>query len=737
MKTASINDIALALDKHKSTVGRRAKKEGWKHTFNTAQGGVEKLFIVKHLPHKVRMALARHLAGSALTGNTPTALAGAAAGQTLAQDKNEASEKAQIAAERQLALFAELPPARQAVAWARKDVLTARDNYLAAAAIGNIKQGTGEFCRLYNSGEIRIDDHIKTHVKKVSWSSLSRWQATLKQKGLVGLAPGYHNPRKGTTTLTPEQVDLVLGMLVKKPHCSFNTLALALEARFEHPPGQSALRRYVKTWRRENESLIEYIINPDKWRNKRMFAVGDASEQVERLNQLWEFDSTPADVMLADGRYCLIGVIDVYSRRLKLLVSKTSRSTAVAALTRRALLDWGVPEAVKTDNGADYVSYHMIQVFEDLRIEQILCPPFTPQCKPHIERVFKTFAHSFQELMPGYIGHSVADRKDIETRRSFADRIMSRDNEVEILMTAEELQLHCDRWCRAMYHQDKHRHLNGKTPDQMARNWTAPLRTISNERALDILMAESVSGGGRTVTKKGVSVDNITYIADNLPEVGTRVLVKKDLTDLGSIYLFASSGEFLCVAQDPLRTGVDRVEIASKLHARQQKYVKEGQKELKKIARQQALDDIHEEILNHRESQLDNIIPLPPRTEDYTTPALDAAAQAAEAFTTLDSDNTDPDIITLSGNEIDLSQVRQEAQAPRRKSSKVTLLRSDADTYDQLSSAIKNENRRLTQQEYDWLTTFYETTMSGKAYLSIEGDLRQKVGLVDTRQQEA
>ncbi len=37
------------------------------------------------------------------------------------------------------------------------------------------------------------------------------------------------------------------------------------------------------------------------------------------------FDSTPADVMLKDGRHSIIGVIDLYSRRVKLHVSKTSQ----------------------------------------------------------------------------------------------------------------------------------------------------------------------------------------------------------------------------------------------------------------------------------------------------------------------------------------------------------------------------------------------------------------------------
>ena len=62
------------------------------------------------------------------------------------------------------------------------------------------------------------------------------------------------------------------------------------------------------------------------------------------------------------------------SRRLKLYVSRSSSSSAVATLTRSALLDWGVPEMVVTDNGSDYVSNHIKNVFMALNIEQFKQP---------------------------------------------------------------------------------------------------------------------------------------------------------------------------------------------------------------------------------------------------------------------------------------------------------------------------------------------------------------------------
>jgi len=731
MRSASAGEIAEALSITERSVRRRADKEGWKSVVKPVNGGVGKFYLVKYLPDDVRVVMARHSSLSPLVHGTPAALAGAAAGSDLAQLRAEREERERIAAEAHLAVFNQLAKEKQAIAYARWDVLRAKDSYLAASGSTNVKAGTLQFCRLYNGGEIRIEEHIKKHVEAVSWSSLSRWQSSFKEAGMPGLAPAYHNPKKGSSLLTEQHREFLVGMIYEQPHTKFTTMQMALEARFIDLPGMSAVRRFVNSWKAENESLLLMVTNPDKWRNKKQFALGDASEQVTRLNQVWEFDSTPADIILVDGRYCLIGVIDVYSRRLKLHVSKSSRSTAVAALTRRALLDWGKPEIAKTDNGSDYVSRHMVQVFEALRIEQKLCPPFTPEAKPHIERAFKTFAHSFQETMPGYIGHSVADRKDIEARNSFATRIMGRGNMIEINMTAEELQSYCDRWVTAVYHENRHRSLNDRTPAEVARAWKDTVRGIGNERALDILLAEAPSGGVRTVAKTGVSIDSITYISDALPDVGTTVRVKIDSLDLGTIYLFnAETGAFICVAQDPLRTGINRAETAAKMRNNQKAIMKDGQRELKKIAKEQALDMIHEEILAHREAKIANIIELPVKKESYTTPALDEAANAAMAMDVISREKATLDDLILDLGAEELAKVKPVKQE------KIVLLRSDADQYDLIRQQTKATKRKLTKSEFDFLTEYYQTA-SGRTYMALEGDLRVKVGMDERDQAQA
>lgn len=106
-------------------------------------------------------------------------------------------------------------------------------------------------------------------------------------------------------------------------------------------------------------------------------------------------------------------------------------------------------------------------------------------------------------MLPGYIGHNVSDRKNIEARKSFADHIMGKaKNRTAEYLSAEQLQEFCDNWVKNYYMQEPHRGLNGKTPQSMIDNYAGEVRRIGNERALDILLSPTSGDGLRTVTKK-------------------------------------------------------------------------------------------------------------------------------------------------------------------------------------------------------------------------------------------
>jgi putative transposase len=521
---------------------------------------------------------------------------------------------------------------------AKLQLLLALDRFRRTAGL-NATPAQHEFSSRYNRAEIEVEPWIRELAPQLSAVSLMRWEKTIKREGVARLGGNYGN-RRGESIIDrqPELMEFAIAMLVSHPHCSSSHVMQSMRARFNghnalEYPSPRALQRWVTRWKEDNKQVFSALTNPDSWKNKSMAAFGSQSDGIERVNQRWELDSTPGDVMLTDGRHSIIGVIDVFPRRGKLLVSKTSKGTSIATLLRHALLGWGVPEIAKTDNGTDYVGNHITRVFAALEVEQQLCPPFQPWHKPHIERFFGTFSHDLVELLPGFIGHNVAERSAIEARASFADRLMKRGGVLDVSMSSAEFQQFCDKWCEDVYLHRAHEGLKGKTPFEIIAASRETTRAITDPRALDILLADAPGNNGlRTVQKKGIELDNAWFIAQELGTyIGTQVHVRYDPVDLGRLYVFDIEAGFICVAECPERTGMDRREVAIKAKAIQLADVQEQRRALKATAKRAKTDDIVTEILTERAEAAGKLTRLPGPTMPHQSAGLAAAGAAVRA----------------------------------------------------------------------------------------------------------
>ena len=95
------------------------------------------------------------------------------------------------------------------------------------------------------------------------------------------------------------------------------------------------------------------------------------------------------------------------------------------------------------------------------------------------------------------------------------------------------------------------------TPRLRAASWTGGVRAIADVRAQDALLAPAAGDGTRVVSRKGLRVAGRCYIAPELgPRVGERVGVREDAADPARLHVFAADGRFICLAEDPARTGV-------------------------------------------------------------------------------------------------------------------------------------------------------------------------------------
>lgn len=517
---------------------------------------------------------------------------------------------------------------------ARLALLAAADRL---AREGNMSRNLADraFVALYAMGKIEVAAWARQACPKISPRSLRHWRTLKLRNGISRLGVDKGAARRGKGQLESGEEGKVraflLAAIAKQPHLTSDHLKALAEDQFPAIKGVSlrSFQRLRAKIEREDRVLLTKVVNPDAYKSKYRLA-GSNSHPVSRLNELWQIDASPADVMCVDGRHSVYLCVDIFSRRLIVYVSKTPRAEAVALLMRRAILAWGVPERVHTDNGSDFVAKSTQRLFAALGIEVELSRPFQPQEKGHVERAVRTFQHDLAPLIEGFIGHNVADRKVIEERRAFSQRLGLDDSgALKPTYTGAELQAICDDWAKGRYANRPHSGLDGATPFAIAAAFTGVVRRIDDLRALDLLLAPIAGGDGtRIVTKKGVRIDHSFYLAPNvMPE--TRVFVRMDPEDMGRAWLFSDDGaEFLGEAICPELAGVDPKAAVIEARAQQKRLLDESAAELRADMRKIKPRDMVDVIVRKAAADSGKLVEFPKRSEGYTTPGLEAAGEA-------------------------------------------------------------------------------------------------------------
>jgi len=606
-------------------------------------------YAVTSLPAETR----RYLAGkNTKIGYAPEATAMA----TQLQQTAAESEAQRLEARREsTAAFNRLQPWQKKGASAKLEIIKASQRYIDDHGLAK-HEGQNGFTHEYNLGRIDVAPWVRAEIREFHPQTLRDWVKTEFDLGVMGLVDCYGN-RKGQSKIetyitgTDEKgnpvkplVTTILALICKHPHIKEKKLNETLRSLLPEAPyvSDKSIGRWVEAWKKAHVQEWDYIVNPDNWKNKHLTAAGVMDEGIRYiLNKRWEIDATPADLMLTDGRNKIIGLIDVGTRRLILQVTPTEKGLDNGLVVRRGILAWGVPATGTfiSDQGNPYKSEIFTRFLDGMDIEHELCPAFSGDRKPFIERAFRTFSHDLVEMLDGYCGHSVADRKAIESRKSFAERLMGKDEVIEAKLTAQELQQFCDRWCAA-YHDRVHGTL-GKSPNQVVNEWTGAIHRITDERALDVLLSPVAGDDGwRTVTKRGIKINHHWYIHGEFGIISGQRVQALETEDVGRVIINRHNEhgiiEFVGLAECPELTGISRAEVAAIARARQKRVIAQAN-ELKKQARRELKgQDIATAVLEHRERQAAeaqaNIVPFPRPTIDYTSPGLQAAGEAAQAL---------------------------------------------------------------------------------------------------------
>ena len=506
------------------------------------------------------------------------------------------------------------------------------------------------FVDRYNMGSIAVDPWIRETIRHLSKRSLSRWRAAKFLGRADRLAVDKAAARKGKGLLETAEGGrvrtFVLALIAHQPLLSAAQVRTQVRAEFgdtlvDHAgrtvavPPVRTFQHALMTLKTAEKVVLTKLSDPDRYRSTMAPAGVGTYAWVKEPNALWMIDASPVDALCVDGRWSIYAAIDIATRRTIWYLSRTPRAEAVAMLIRKAILEWGAPAKIKTDNGSDFKAQATQRLLAALGIEVEYSAPYSPQQKGHVERAIRTFQHDCATLLPGFVGHSVADRKRIEDRKGFADRLGQDTAEAfAVSLGGPELQGLVDRWEGEIYDHRDHAGLDGISPAAAAARSTTTIRRI-DERALDILLMPAAGGDGiRTVSKFGVRIDHHHYVIhEALP--GDRVFVRMDPTDVGRILAFdAESGRFVGEGICPKLRGISAAtllqakrEITSERLAEATKGVNAEIKRLTKGPH--LLERALGVAVRDAQARDENVVTLPKREETHTTPAIAAALDAS------------------------------------------------------------------------------------------------------------
>ena len=403
-----------------------------------------------------------------------------------------------------------------------------------------------------------------------SLSAIQLWDQKLRQASgptpIGALRDGRTRSGRKSLIITQGLGELITAFKVHNYSSRPARLAEMLEAHAGVKVHGDTVRRWVIKQKKHIDRLLwAYIENPDK--AKQMLPYPGQAHGWRRLGflDMIEWDGTPSDVMTSDGqRWTILAAIDVATRQVALIMSRSSSAGATKQLLKKVCLTWGVPKAIRGDHGTEFVNRPVMWAIANLGINYLPSMPYSGEQKPFIERFFGTLTRGLFEELPGYVGHNVAEREVIRHRKNFRARSVIEGSPEEdqnqkffrTSLTPEQLFAQLEQYL-IIYHNSPHKGLEGETPNErLAEKLKGTKINRPDLGELNLLLCEQME---RVVRKDGIHLQvgfgakrdfRVYQAAEYTDHVGREVVTLID-ENPELLHVFdKESGNFLFTAVD-------------------------------------------------------------------------------------------------------------------------------------------------------------------------------------------
>ena len=392
----------------KSTITRRAKREGWQSRKRPGRGGGYE-WLLSSMPEATRAGIAAAVSRDASA--TLPAVAGSS--------------------------DVVIPDWSFAVARARYRLVAEWREFVARAAARGVKklEASEQFLTLLQAGAVLSADVVKT-AGACSLKTLYRWDKDLRENGddLEVLADRRgkwrHGGARGLGQLGAEAEALLLGswLTPNRPsmQLAYRATAALLTERGVPVPSYTSARRFLKryeenhsdivTLKREGEKALRDTVGPYIARNDKLLAVGDilfSDGHVLNFTSLHPFT----------GRECRLTLIVWFDWRSRMPVGweimPEETALAISSALHMGIRNLGkYPKVVYIDNGKAFRAKYFSSVtdFHELDglyvrtgIDVQYSKPYAAQTKI-IERFWGTFNEQCARLLPSYCGNDIDDK---------------------------------------------------------------------------------------------------------------------------------------------------------------------------------------------------------------------------------------------------------------------------------------------------------------------------------------